>query len=259
MNAQARCPNPVCQHPTSTSGDPLGRIFRCPRCQSRLSTSYGSGTIATARYVSTWQRRQTPVGSVGIAKLPEWGCDDSGQWPAQYRDNRSRDSHDPESSFLPVDGTAAVSSDAPFPKSVGAHTEAESRIGRYQILRKIGEGQYATVYRGRDPVLGRSVALKLPRPGVLPVAKMKERFLSEARALARLKHPSIIPVFELGYDQDQCFIAMALVEGQSLEQLQKHERQSIRATKAARMTSPRLSTTCTRTESCIATSNRRTC
>jgi serine/threonine protein kinase len=224
-----------------------------------LSTSYGSGTIATARYVSTWQRRQTPVGSVGIAKLPEWGCDDSGQWPAQYRDNRSRDSHDPESSFLPVDGTAAVSSDAPFPKSVGAHTEAESRIGRYQILRKIGEGQYATVYRGRDPVLGRSVALKLPRPGVLPVAKMKERFLSEARALARLKHPSIIPVFELGYDQDQCFIAMALVEGQSLEQLQKHERQSIRATKAARMTSPRLSTTCTRTESCIATSNRRTC
>jgi serine/threonine protein kinase len=92
-----------------------------------------------------------------------------------------------------------------------------NRVGRYQVVGMIGQGQYSVVYRGHDPVLDRAVALKLPRAGALPAGKMSERLRGEGRALARLRHPAIIPVFELGQQKNQCFIAMALVEGTSLE------------------------------------------
>ncbi len=80
----------------------------------------------------------------------------------------------------------------------------------------LGEGQYARVYRGYDPVLERAVALKVLRPGLLHQDQMRERFLGEARALARLRHPRIVPVFEVGCNADVYFIAMGLVEGESL-------------------------------------------
>ena len=54
----------------------------------------------------------------------------------------------------------------------------------------MGEGQHATVYRAYDPILERDVALKVPRQGVLKTAKALERFLGEAKALARLRHPT---------------------------------------------------------------------
>ena len=62
-------------------------------------------------------------------------------------------------------------------------SDVDSRLGRYRILGVLGEGQYARVYRGYDPILERAVALKVLRPGLLRLDKMRERFLGEARAL----------------------------------------------------------------------------
>jgi serine/threonine protein kinase len=75
------------------------------------------------------------------------------------------------------------------------------------------------VYRAFDPFLERYVALKLPRQGVPPTARALERFLGEARALARLRHPRIVPIYEAGRDGDRHYIAMALIEGQSLAEV----------------------------------------
>ena len=84
----------------------------------------------------------------------------------------------------------------------------------------LGEGEHATVYRAYDPVLERDVALKVPRQGVLKTAKALDRFLGEAKALARLRHPRIVPVYEAGCAGERHYIAMALIEGRSLaEQL----------------------------------------
>src|SRR5262249_35983765 len=83
--------------------------------------------------------------------------------------------------------------------------------------------RYARVYRGYDPVLERAVALKVPRPGVFSIGRMQERFLGEARTLARLRHPAIVPVFEMGRDAGRCFIAMGLVEGPSLAELRSRD------------------------------------
>jgi serine/threonine-protein kinase len=84
------------------------------------------------------------------------------------------------------------------------------------VLGILGEGQHATVYRAYDAILDRDVALKVPRQGVLKTAKAFERFLGEARAQARLRHPRIVPVYEAGCAGERHYIAMALIEGHSL-------------------------------------------
>ena len=92
-------------------------------------------------------------------------------------------------------------------------------LSRFQILSVLGEGRHATVYRAFDPLLERQVALKLPRQGMQSTARAHERFLGEARALARLRHPRIVPIYEAGRDGSRHYIAMALIEGKSLADL----------------------------------------
>jgi serine/threonine protein kinase len=101
-------------------------------------------------------------------------------------------------------------------KNVATSKRAARRLNRFEILDVLGEGHHATVYRAFDPFLERQVALKLPRPGVAHAARTLDRFLGEARALARLRHPRIVPVYEAGRDGERHYIAMALIEGRSL-------------------------------------------
>ena len=78
-------------------------------------------------------------------------------------------------------------------------------------------GQVSTaVYRAYDPVLERDIALKVPRQGILKTTKAIARFLGEAKALARGRHPRIVPVYEAGCAGERHYIAMALIEGRSL-------------------------------------------
>lgn len=73
-----------------------------------------------------------------------------------------------------------------------------------------------TVYRARDPILDRQVALKTISPGLLQNREARARFEREARAAARLQHPNIVTIYELGEVGGQLFIAMELIEGQDL-------------------------------------------
>jgi serine/threonine protein kinase len=93
------------------------------------------------------------------------------------------------------------------------------RLSRFRIVNVVGEGHHATVYRAFDPLLERHVALKLPRQGVSLSSRARERFLGEARALARLCHPRIVPIYEAGHDGNRHYIAMALIDGHSLAEL----------------------------------------
>ncbi len=90
------------------------------------------------------------------------------------------------------------------------------RIGRFRVLERVGEGAMGVVYRGRDDSLDRDVALKV----MLAKAagpEDEERFLREARAVARLQHPNIITIYELGEHDGSPFIAMELLEGVDLQ------------------------------------------
>jgi WD40 repeat protein/serine/threonine protein kinase len=93
---------------------------------------------------------------------------------------------------------------------------APRSIGRFELRSVLGAGGFAVVYLAHDPKLGRPVALKVPRPHALIQPELRHRFVTEARAAARLDHPHIVPVFEAGEDGDLPYIACALCEGPSL-------------------------------------------
>src|ERR1700722_17923581 len=73
-------------------------------------------------------------------------------------------------------------------------------IGPYKIRKSLGSGAFGQVLLAFDPKLDRELALKVPHPGILNNARATERFLREARAGARLHHPNIVTVFEVGQD-----------------------------------------------------------
>jgi len=93
---------------------------------------------------------------------------------------------------------------------------ALDRIGKYEIVAELGVGGMGKVYRARDPVLDREVALKTVSREVLDRPDSRQRFQREARAAARLQHPNIVTIYELGEVDEVPFIAMELLEGDDL-------------------------------------------
>ncbi len=89
----------------------------------------------------------------------------------------------------------------------------EIRVGRYDIVRVIGMGGGGSVFVGRDPELDREVAIKLI---VTATPKLRERALAEGKALAKLAHPNVVAVFDVGESDDRVFLVMELVRGASL-------------------------------------------
>lgn len=90
------------------------------------------------------------------------------------------------------------------------------KIGRFEIIRDLGRGGHGIVFLARDPMLDRLVALKVPRPEMLLAKEMRQRFLREAKAAARLSHPHIVAVHEVGQGAAVCYIAADYCPGDSL-------------------------------------------
>jgi serine/threonine protein kinase len=89
-------------------------------------------------------------------------------------------------------------------------------LGRYVLLEKLGAGGMGEVFAAYDPQLDRKVALKLLRGGALSAEEGKARLLREAQAMARLQHPNVIAVHDVGVFGERVFIAMEYVEGETL-------------------------------------------
>ena len=94
---------------------------------------------------------------------------------------------------------------------------AEQTLGRYKILKELGRGGFATVYQGHDETLDRNVALKVLHPELTRDETSLRRFKREAVAIARLRHPNIVIVYELGEEAGSAYIAMEYVEGDTLK------------------------------------------
>jgi tetratricopeptide (TPR) repeat protein len=89
-------------------------------------------------------------------------------------------------------------------------------VGRYVVVERVGSGGMGVVYGAWDPQLARRVALKLLHPGASAQATGQLRLLREAQALARLKHPNVVAVHDVGTHEECVFIAMEFVEGDTL-------------------------------------------
>ena len=92
------------------------------------------------------------------------------------------------------------------------------KFGKFEILAELGQGAMGKVYRAQDPDLDRPVALKTVSPALLTGKDTLARFRREARAAARLQHPNIVTIYELGEVEGTHFIAMELIEGMELGQ-----------------------------------------
>ncbi len=90
-------------------------------------------------------------------------------------------------------------------------------ISHYKVLSKLGEGGMGVVYKAEDTRLDRPVALKFLAPHLLKDEEALKRFHREAKAAAALHHPNVCPVYEIGEVDGQTFLAMAFLEGDSLD------------------------------------------
>lgn len=91
--------------------------------------------------------------------------------------------------------------------------------GRYQLLEQIGSGGMAEVYRARDPILDRYVAIKVLRKDFSGNEEFQKNFRLEARSAANLSHPNIVTVHDFGFADDLLYIVMEYIPGKDMKQL----------------------------------------
>ena len=103
--------------------------------------------------------------------------------------------------------------------ALGGGTE-KPMLGRYQVEKELGKGAMGVVYLGKDPKIGRVVAIKTMALSqefeADELAEVKERFFREAETAGRLSHPNIVTIFDAGEEHDLCYIAMELLKGKDL-------------------------------------------
>jgi tRNA A-37 threonylcarbamoyl transferase component Bud32 len=141
----------------------------------------------------------------------------------------------------PVMGTGTAEALASGPPTPGQRGSAASstpfavnqdgtplQLGRYEVLELVGQGAMGSVYKGKDPTIGRLVALKTIRfehgKSEEELEELRERFYREARAAGNLSHPNIVTVYDVGGEGDLQYIAMEFLEGHTLVEIVKNKR-----------------------------------
>jgi serine/threonine protein kinase len=106
--------------------------------------------------------------------------------------------------------------------------EENKVLGKFELLEIVGMGAFGTVYKAHDPKLDRIVAVKVPRQGNLGSGQEQKRFLREARSVAQLRHPSIVPVYDVGQEDGLPYLVSDFVQGVTLADYLSAHRLSFR-------------------------------
>jgi serine/threonine protein kinase len=114
---------------------------------------------------------------------------------------------DEELNFADPHDVTADPAGNPIPQEGGTTAEHPKRIGRYRIERVLGKGGFGLVYLAHDEQLNRRVAVKVPHAELISKPEDAEAYLAEARTVANLDHPSIVPVHDVGSTEDcPCYV-----------------------------------------------------
>jgi serine/threonine-protein kinase len=123
--------------------------------------------------------------------------------------------------LISLENTLVMSAGSPKKETTFLVQNGTTRptLGRYEILKELGQGAMGTVYQGRDPSIQRQVAIKTLNYAEIAadeLADVKARFFREAEAAGKLSHPNIVTIYDVGEDHDMAYIAMELLDGQNL-------------------------------------------
>lgn len=247
MNVRVQCPNPECGQHYHVPQEKLGHAAVCHKCKRKFiltlarSANDGVTPIQTAREGvpdghASGSRDDTAItllsGASGETRPPEAtpappplhrtmaeetnGAAPPVPMPASKIDVPSAAAGGHPAA--PIETPARPSQGAPGNKPASVPGAGVPRkLGRFEIQERLGAGAFGAVYRARDPVLDREVALKVPHATTLQSESRRARFLVEAKAAAQLRHPNIVPVYEAGNDGETYYIASAFIDGQTLE------------------------------------------
>src|SRR5713101_5003778 len=112
--------------------------------------------------------------------------------------------------------------------AVSTASDHPKLIGRYRVERLLGEGGFGRVYLAHDDQLNRPVAIKVPHRHRIAQPDDAAAYLAEARILARLDHPNIVPVYDVGSSGDGlCYVVSKLIEGSDLARKMQEVRLSV--------------------------------
>lgn len=186
-------------------------VWWAPRLSQRAAWAAAAAIAAALLIVSPWLGQPLAAAVVAAAFL-------FGQLGRSLRDAPTPGRTAEPARAQPV---ASTSTHAAVPAAPGGATPAT--LGRYRIDSEIGRGSMGAVYLGRDPQIGRAVAIKtmaLSRGfGQDQIGEARERFFREAETAGRLHHPDIVTIFDAGESGELAWIAMEYVKG---EDLQRH-------------------------------------
>ncbi len=158
--------------------------------------------LIKAEYTHRRRGEPTLTPSEYLRRFPQY-ADNIGPWLA----GSSTAQPDPPSGPLDTGPRPADRGEAPAP----------AQLGRFRIIEVLGSGGFGVVYRGRDDTLHRDVAVKVPHRGRVALPEQFETYLAEARVLAGLDHPHIVPVYDVGRaDGGLCYVVSKLIEGGNL-------------------------------------------
>jgi formylglycine-generating enzyme required for sulfatase activity/predicted Ser/Thr protein kinase len=175
-----------------------------------IAANDDSGTDATGVQNTDGQNTvvETNAGSIATPGTPD---NQAGTDAATFVSGISSDGSETQNTLL---SQSVASGDAGKPMSV-------QRLERFELERVLGQGAFGTVYLARDPRLDRRVAIKVAKTGLLNSQGDIDRFNREARAAASLRHPNIVPVYEVGQIKGATYIVYEFIEGRTLKALMK--------------------------------------
>jgi tetratricopeptide (TPR) repeat protein/tRNA A-37 threonylcarbamoyl transferase component Bud32 len=187
---------------------PYGEGEACPRCGTELARPGSGRTVAIP---APDARPASVTGAPAYARPP---------------------------SATGMPGYARPGSATGLPDYAPPATKTDSGLGRivqeggtwsnYEVLGELARGGMGIVYKARQKGLGRDVCLKVMRGASMASSDERRRFLREAEAAAKLHHPGIVPIHDVGEHEGKCFFSMDFVEGQELGHYVKNERPQAR-------------------------------